>query len=226
MKRFIYSALAAGLAATVLSLSPAAAWAHDEVAGTTPTAGTSVSAGVIDVGVAFGEDIMNVADNAGIAIQVTGPANAQDVGPVAVSCVDVAGANMSAQAELVLPGTYTVTWRAISSDGHANSGSFDFNVTNDNGYTSTNGVVDCSMARVATPLIAPNPMESETAVAISAKATAPDPFLQNLPFLIFGILLIVAGSAAGPLVARAREKRERDRALAKEIREEMEREGL
>ncbi len=222
----MFSALIAGLAATVLSLSPAAAWAHDEVAGTTPTAGTTVSAGVIDLGISFGEDIMNVADNAGIAIQVTGPANAQDVGPVAVSCVDVAGANMSAQAEIVLPGTYTVTWRAVSSDGHANSGSFDFNVTNDNSYTATNAIVDCSDAKIATPLIAPNPNASESAVAISAQASTPDPFVQNLPFLIFGILLIVAGSVAGPLVSRAREKRAKDKALAKEIREEMEREGL
>lgn len=221
----MYSALIAGLAATVLSLSPAAAWAHDEVVGTSPAAGTSVSAGIIDVAVTFGEDIMNVADNAGIAIQVSGPANAQDVGPVAVSCVDVAGANMSAQTELVLPGTYTVTWRAVSSDGHSNSGSFDFNVTNDNGYTATNAIVDCTEAKIATPLIAPNPYASESVVGVSAQTSTADPFVQNLPFLLFGILLIVAGSAAGPLVARAREKRAKDKALAKEIREEMEREG-
>jgi len=225
MKRFVYSALVAGLAATVLSLSPAAAWAHDEPTGTTPAAGTTVTAGIIDVGISFGEDILQVADNAGIAIQVDGPAGT-DSATLPVSCVSVNGGNMQARVEVVAAGTYTVTWRSVSSDGHANSGSFDFNVSNDNGYASTNGIVDCSMARVATPLIAPNPMESETAVAISAKATTPDPFVQNLPFLIFGILLIVAGSAAGPLVARAREKRERDKALAKEVREEMEREGL
>jgi copper resistance protein C len=225
MKRFINSALIAGLAATVLSLSPAAAWAHDEPTGFSPASGSTVSAGIIDVGVSFGEDILQVADNAGIAIQVDGPAGT-DSANLPVSCVSVEGGNMKAQVEVVAAGTYTVTWRSVSSDGHANSGGFDFNVTNDNGYTSTNGIVDCSEAKIATPLIAPNPNASESAVAISAQASTPDPFVQNLPFLIFGILLIVAGSVAGPLVSRAREKRAKDKALAKELREEMEREGL
>lgn len=179
---------------------------------------------MIDVSVNFAEDIMQMGDNAGIAIQVDGPSGASSQ-TLQTYCLNVSGGTMAASVEVVEPGTYTVTWRSVSSDGHNNSGTFDFKVTNTSGYKALNAKPDCVTNKTAAPLIAPPPNTSETSSASSSTGSAAsDPFLQNLPFLLFGILLITLGAIAGPLLGKLKEKRARDKALAAELRKELENE--
>jgi methionine-rich copper-binding protein CopC len=156
MKRLsgFIASLALGLAGILLIGSPAQA--HDEVVSTSPMAGETVSAGPIDVAVQFGEDIMQLGENDGIDIVLTGP---HQTGVNPASCLRVEAATMSQGYDLDSAGSYSVAWRSVSADGHANSGTFDFNVENNDGYVAT-GTATC--APVGAVLGAPAPSPSTT----------------------------------------------------------------
>ena len=140
MKRFsrLITISAAGFALAAASLfgfsSPAQA--HDDAIVTTPTEGSSQEAGVIQLSVTFNEAVMATDSNDGIAFEVIDPAgNTALASPDA--CLMVSDNEIMSQFEAVEPGTYTVNWRSVSSDGHPVSGSYNFDVTNDNGYEAT-----------------------------------------------------------------------------------------
>ena len=213
MKRVSNSAIAVAIAFATLSLNPLAASAHDEVAGTNPVAGSTVQAGVIDVSVSFGEDIMKTQDNAGAVIEVLGPDGSEST-TWSNGCVAVDGVKESTTVDLAKPGLYTVNWRSVSSDGHENEGTFEFSVENKSGYES-GGLVEPSADCVAKPMpvIAPAP-----SLTPFPKATE-DPFIANLPYLGFGIGLIVLLSVASVLVVDRRNKRNAEIAAKKKAKE-------
>jgi methionine-rich copper-binding protein CopC len=213
MKRVLNSAIAVAIAFASLSLNPLAASAHDEVAGTNPVAGSTVQAGVMDVSVSFGEDIMKTQDNAGAVIEVLGPDGSEST-TWSNGCVAVDGVKESTTVDLAKPGLYTVNWRSVSSDGHENEGTFEFSVENKSGYES-GGLVEPSADCVAKPMpvIAPAP-----SLTPFPKATE-DPFIANLPYLGFGIGLIVLLSVASVLVVDRRNKRNAEIAAKKKAKE-------
>ena len=152
MKRFVlFFAIAATAVSGLFVSTPALA--HDEIVATSPIAGSSVEAGIIDVSVTFNEDIMVTPDNAGEVVQVMGP-DGTDSQTWSNGCSTVAGAKVSTQVDLDQPGKYTVNWRSVSNDGHANEGSFDFTLSNSSGHKSS-GLLEpgpeCA-ALVATPV--------------------------------------------------------------------------
>jgi len=212
MKRVLNSAIAVAIAFATLSLNPVAASAHDEVAGTNPVAGSTVEAGVIDVSVSFGEDIMKTQDNAGLVIEVLGPDGSEST-TWSNGCVSVDGVKESTMVDLAKPGLYTVNWRSISSDGHSNEGTFEFTVENKTGYESGGLVEPSADCVVQKPLIAPAP-----SMTPFPKATE-DPFIANLPYLGFGIGLIVLLSVTSVLVVDRRNKRNAEIAAKKKAKE-------
>jgi len=197
MKR-LFSA-AAALAIGII-LTPVPALAHDEVVGTTPSIGQTVQAGAVNVSVTFNEDIMSTTGNAGLAIEVTDP-----TGNVITGCPMAMGAKLSAGYTLNDSGTYKVTWRSVSNDGHPNEGSFDF-VVDASGSTATSAG-NAAVCDQVMSMSAPSPSASN--------APSQDPFLTNLPFLIFGMALVVLGAAAGPLTQKLRAKKEAQRKATK-----------
>jgi methionine-rich copper-binding protein CopC len=208
------SLLTAALAAAVFVLSPAAAFAHDQVVNTSPSANSTVQAGVIDVSVTFNEDIMATQDNSGEVIEVVGPDGGNST-TWSNGCVTVDGSTESTQVDLDQPGTYTVNWRSVSNDGHPNDGSFTFNVTNDSNYQSSGLVEPSAECASASPdatlyetktLGEPDPYATETPVMLVSTNEAPkaDPFITNLPYLFAGLALIFLGAIAGPLVQKIR----------------------
>lgn len=213
MKRVLNSAIAVAIAFATLSLNPMAASAHDQVVATNPVAGSTVEAGVIDVSVSFGEDIMKTQDNAGAVIEVLGPDGSEST-TWSNGCAAVDGVKESTMVDLATPGLYTVNWRSISSDGHSNEGTFEFTVENKTGYES-GGLVEPSADCVAQPmpLIAPAP-----SLTPFPKATD-DPFIANLPYLGFGIGLIVLLSVISVLVVDRRNKRNAEIAAKKKAKE-------
>jgi methionine-rich copper-binding protein CopC len=132
MRKVLNSAIAVAIAFATLSLNPITASAHDEVAGTNPVAGSTVQAGLIDVSVSFGEDIMVTPDNAGEVIEVLGPDGTESA-VWSNGCVSVDGTKLATTVDLGKPGLYTVNWRSVSSDGHENDGTFEFTVENKTG---------------------------------------------------------------------------------------------
>ena len=128
MKKLIFATLMA-----FSILTPTAALAHDEIAGTFPIADSTVAAGQITVSVSFDEDIMKTEANQGVVAQVTGPTGET----VSNGCVAVAGKALTTPIDVDAAGTYLVEWRSISSDGHATEGNFKFVVENTNGYQAS-----------------------------------------------------------------------------------------
>ncbi|MEY4366835.1 MAG: hypothetical protein RLZ28_250 [Actinomycetota bacterium] len=125
MKRFVSLAFAAlSLASSLTLISATSASAHDEIISTTPAADSQVAPGSVKLAVAFNEAIMDAGDGAGLAIEVTGP----DGGILETQCLSVSEATLSAGLDASATGDYTVNWRAVSSDGHPNSGTFAFTV--------------------------------------------------------------------------------------------------
>ncbi len=205
MKKFLGSLFAALTLVFTLTAQAAPASAHDEVTGSYPEANSSVEAGTFAVSVTFNEDVMQVADNAGIAIAITGP----DGTAAPTACLSVDGPQISALASLDKAGDYTVDWRSVSNDGHANSGSFKFSLTNTTEFVAEDPVNACDMARTAVggatpmPLIAPGPVMYDDA----AKS---DDSNSTLTWVGLGIGagLIILGSVFGALRLRAKERKQ------------------
>jgi methionine-rich copper-binding protein CopC len=204
--------VAAALAAAAFTFAPMPAFAHDEVVSTSPAADSSVAAGPLTVSVTFNEDIMQMQDNSGEVIEVTGP-DGTDAATWSNGCVSVSGATESTDVDLDAPGLYTVNWRSVSNDGHANEGSFTFTVTNDNDYKSGGLVEPSAECATATPdavaystktLGSGNEPTDEERTFVSGTAKASNPFVANLPYLIGGMVLVLLGAFAGPAIKKLR----------------------
>jgi hypothetical protein len=204
MKKFLGSLFAALTLVFTLTAQAAPASAHDEVTGSYPEANSSVEAGTFAVSVTFNEDVMQVADNAGIAIAITGPDGTTE--PTA--CLSVDGPQISALASLDKAGDYTVDWRSVSNDGHPNSGTFKFTLTNTTGFVAEDTAAACDASRTAIgsaspmPLIAPGPVMYDSASKSDSNS--------NLTWIGLGIGagLIILGSVFGALRLRAKERKQ------------------
>jgi copper resistance protein C len=227
MKFLQKQAFALLLAASVIALSPLAASAHDEVVGTTPGDGKTVDAGKVNVSVTFNEDIMKSADLAGEAIEVTDALGDQIT--LTGTCLAVDGATLTAPMVFTANGDYTVNWRSVSNDGHPNEGTFGFTVANatESGDANTTvgmgpvlggscspvySAVDRAADTTATPMVISAPAPSPSAT--------PDPFITNLPYLGAGLILVVLGGLAGPIVQKLRQRRATMKAELKKLQDE------
>lgn len=166
MKRFsrLFTISAAGFAlaaASVLGIG-SAAQAHDEPTMTTPADGSIQEAGVLQLSVMFSDSIMATDTNDGLAFEVIGPdGNAVLTAPDA--CLMAHDSMIMSQVEVVDAGVYTVNWRSVSSDGHPVSGSYSFEVTNENGYEATGA--NCLMAPMTVDMQMPGSTKDSSAAA-------------------------------------------------------------
>lgn len=108
-----YAALAL---ATTIAFAPAAS-AHDELTGTTPKNGATVTSAPSSLELTFAEKPLAV----GNQISVKAPD-----GSTSKATPKVDGSTVSAPFAGHGDGAYTVTWRVVSSDGHPISGSYTF----------------------------------------------------------------------------------------------------
>lgn len=194
----VFAILLSSLALVFGSLSTPA-FAHDEVTGTYPEAGSTVEAGEIYLSVSFNEEVMVTDDFAGLEIAVTGP----DGAAVPVGCVLGAGQDLAGFISVAAEGEYNVAWRSVSNDGHPSEGTFKFSVINSSGYEAETDVTMACMARTTgatpVPLIMPAPIDD---VAGESEGSS-----MALVGLAIGAGFIVIGSVAGALMMRRREKR-------------------
>lgn len=117
MARWVVSGLVAVLLA--VGWAGATAWAHDELIGSDPADGASVTAPE-QVVLTFNTDIIAL----GAVLEVSGPA-----GPATDGDLEVSGPTLSrALVADLTAGDYTVDWRITSTDGHPISGTFGFTV--------------------------------------------------------------------------------------------------
>ena len=113
-------------ASVVLGFSVAtapAAWGHNQVASTTPSAGETVSASPVLVSVQTVENLLDLGGNkAGFAMVLT---DEQGVF-YGTGCVEVSDRVLSTTVELGEGGSYEVTYQFVSEDGHTISDRFVF----------------------------------------------------------------------------------------------------
>lgn len=182
----------------LIGSSATAALAHDEVSSTSPTDGSTVEAGVVNVGVDFNEQQLVVGNNDGIAIGLTAPDG--QLYQVSASCLKVEGNTINAVFDLALAGDYAVNYRSVSSDGHASSGGFFFRVTNDNAYQTQSGEpVKNVCSAIAINLGGP----TETAMPSTPKTTSDG----GLGALYAGLAIFVIATVVAIIVINRRSKR-------------------
>ena len=146
MKRILTAIAALSLAFAGFGVNPALA--HTEAASASPAEGTTVNAGVIPIEITFGENLLQPEDSAGSDIMIE-DGNGDNV---AVLRATVDGDVLHAEADIAAEGTATVSWRTVAEDGHPVSGSFTFEVANEDGYVTGDSVTDCPTHLTATDL--------------------------------------------------------------------------
>ncbi len=122
-----------------LAIGPAAL-GHDDVIDQQPVPGSEVEAGVIDINLDFSNELLDL--GSGAEIIVTSP----DGSIAGTSCAVLVGTLASAKTELDQPGSYTVAWRVVSSDGHPIEGSYSFDLVNKSGYVNSGSIEPCLIA--------------------------------------------------------------------------------
>jgi methionine-rich copper-binding protein CopC len=228
MKRLLgifLTVLAVTLGSSLGATSPALA--HDEIISTTPAADASVAPGQIKVSITFNEPAMQMGNHEGIEIQVTAPDGTAAVLP----CLVVDGATIWAVDDAKAEGTYAVDWRSVSNDGHANSGTFNFEVAAGAALgeaaqvapdcVSTDNAAGASPAGTAdaTPMAA---NEASLLAADSVAAPASGSKLDPLVGLGIGVGLLIVLSVLGALAAELQKRRRASKAALKKLKAEVE----
>jgi len=192
------SLLAALLLITANLFMGSAALAHDEVQSVYPEAGSSVEAGMIDLNITFGEEVLNTENAEGFDVLVTNAKGEKQV----VGCISPIGNSLSARTALGTEGEYTVTWHSVSSDGHPAEGEYKFKVT---GSAEIDADLINNCPRL---LIAPAPtIDDPSAIAYSTggEAIANDNTVAELGVLVI-VVILVLGSAFWVTAKRKRAK--------------------
>ncbi|MEO0025112.1 MAG: hypothetical protein RL196_1553 [Actinomycetota bacterium] len=223
MKRFSSILLAtAALAASMVLGASTSALAHDEIVGTTPSAGSQVAPGTLKVSVTFGEAVMDVGNGDGLEIQVTSP----DGVAASLPCLTVDGDSIWAALDATQVGTYQVDWRSVSSDGHANADTFTFEVAE--GAAAGEAPAPDAICPVALTSNEPEPTATATDVAV---LTSGNPTtgsgdsgskLDPLTGLGFGIGLFIGLSLIGIAVSELQKRARARKAALKELQAEVE----
>lgn len=183
--RLRFAAVAALLLPAALGASPALA--HDALSSTAPaqdavvtTAPDTVSLTLTQPPTEAGSlnlSIITVTDGAGTT--------------VSDGTVTVDGATLSTTTAPGTPGTYTVLWRAVSSDGHPIEGKYSFTVQGPASATTA------APAASTTPTAeAAAPSASPSTTATNAMPPAPRPNDDNWPLAVgiaFGLLAAALG---------------------------------
>ena len=173
--------LTAGLALA----APGAAVAHDELASSSPASGATVASALTRVSLRFEEAPAEVGRGSTV-LQVT----ASDGTHHETTCARIVDDSVRAGVALGRSGTYTVTWRVVSADGHPVSGAYDFTYRAPSGARIAEGSAD-----------GPD-------CGISASSTSADegagPPIGLLVGGAAGVLVVVGALVAGAIVLSRR----------------------
>ena len=180
----------AALTAGALARAPASpASAHDQLKGSTPASGSTVSAPT-SVTLTFAEDVLAAGN--GNRIVVTGPdgrvpGTLSVAGPVVTQTF----------AQPLPPGRYLVAWRVASDDGHPVSGTFRFTA-----------LAGTTAPATATATALPSPSASTSPVASSASTHDHEEQAGGPGRVLLLVLFVGAALSAGTIVLAKRRQRE------------------
>ena len=172
--RWSAGAALAALLTLVLGLFAAApAQAHDELVASNPAAEEQLDQVPEEVVLTYSAEIMDI----GNAIEITDPqGEVVSQGEPVVEGRDISQAISGADAE----GTYTVTWRVVSSDGHPIEGRYEFTVGTAGG-TGSDAASDSSSAAQD---------DASTEAAENAAEQAESQGINPLVWVLLGVLVL------------------------------------
>jgi methionine-rich copper-binding protein CopC len=125
----------------LLTVTAVPASAHNTLVSTDPPADETLAAPLDQVTLTFDDVVLDLgsgegsASTGGTVLDVTGPDGTHH----ATACPSVVDRTVSAPIALGDAGTYTVTWRVVSADGHPISGRYEFDYAPPAGTTATPG---------------------------------------------------------------------------------------
>lgn len=157
------TALLALIVGFALTLVASPAFAHDELIGSSPAAGSEVDALPSEITLTFSGVLIDGAGTTQIVVTDASGADLTDGGPT------LDGTKVTQPlAASAAPGLVTVVWRVVSSDGHPVSDQFTFTVAGGSGASpeasaSASSPAATSSAAVAPTGTAPSPTESASA---------------------------------------------------------------
>ncbi len=146
MKRIFRLSAALSLALAAMLGSAVSSLAHSDEFKTSPETGSTIDAGRIPITMIFGEELLVGDESISHEVIVTNAAG--EIMPAL--CASAQGFELTTAAALDQPGEYTVTWRTVSADGHPTTGTFSFNVVNNNDYDASQDPVDACVYAMAT----------------------------------------------------------------------------
>ena len=191
--------LAAALGATVpIWGAVAPAQAHNYLVSSTPKAGETLTTLPKEFVITTNGALLNISNSAGFGLQVT-DSSGKYFGD---GCVTVEGSTVSTAAALGAVGAYTMTWQAISTDGHTISDSYGFIWQPPASFTPSAGstkVPDCNGTAAVNER--PSPESGTTGVQTVGTATL------STVLWIGGTLLAVAAAVILTLVFTGRRKK-------------------
>lgn len=151
------STITTGLAAVALVVAAGPpALAHNVVVDTEPAAEQRLAQPLEQVSVTFDDVVLDLSGGSTV-LDVVGPGGMHH----ATGCPSVAGTSVAAPVALGRSGTYTVSWRIVSADGHPVSGSHTFEYAPSSDAAVSEGMPEPACARpeaaVETPADDPAP---------------------------------------------------------------------
>lgn len=186
------------MAATGLLLagSITSAAAHDELVSSYPADGETVAVGIDEITMTYSGNIMDVDGANQVVVTNAAGENVTEETPD----IDNRTVSQDLSPAALEPGTYTVTWRVVSSDGHPIQGTFNYTVGEGQDATPSSPAEASSSAEASSPAVT-----SETSAPAQAAETkaASDPVTQAAEGLSLPVklLILLGGLATLGLVA-------------------------
>lgn len=197
---FVALATALGVAVPLVGTA-APAQAHNNLVSSTPKADETLIALPKDFSITTNDILLNIdGKGAGFGLQVTDSAGKY----YGDGCIAVEGMTMSTAAALGGAGEYTMTWQAVSTDGHTVSDSYGFTWQPPTGFTASSGsstVPDCNGTTSVNTKPAPG--------SGTTGAQTVDSGTLSTVLWIGGALLAVAASVILTVVIAGRGKKRR-----------------
>lgn len=181
------------------------AMAHDDELKTSPAAGATVDAGRVPITLTFGEELLTGDDSISHEVVVTNEAG--EIVPAL--CASAEGFELSTAAALDQPGTYTVTWRTVSADGHPVDGTFNFKIQNNTDYDAASDAVDgCVYAMAISgegPTVLNSPIQPRDAEVIESW---PGALFIGAGFVV--VLVVIAIATRKTLINRGQRRKNKN----------------
>ncbi|MBC7441554.1 MAG: copper resistance protein CopC [Ramlibacter sp.] len=167
----------AGLVLAALGLSASPALAHNDEIEYSPAEGAVVTEQPGQFRVTTDDELVDLGEGSGNAMAISGPADAAAAAPLYYGdgCVALDGPSIETAAQLGQPGEYTVTWQAVSTDGHPVSKAYSFTWQPTAGQTLATGsaaMPTCGQAAQSTDAAAAPAADAPAAPAGGVSAAA------------------------------------------------------